>query len=159
MSYQRIAFWRLAFDWPPIPSSFAATFGSLTSIGGAGMVGRGTLTFTTLFPQSSTSNPVPTAKVLQGGIVGAAYTETISAQGGTAPYTFAVTVGSLPDGMTLALDSVDGLWKITGTPTTAATSDFTIQATDANSAVGSTDFKIGVTAPVSAGAAAYGWVA
>lgn len=155
MSYQRIAFWRLAFDWPPIPSSFAATFGSLTSIGGAGMVGRGTLTFTTLFPQSSTSNPVPVAKILQGGVVGIAYSETISAQGGTAPYTFAVSAGALPAGMTL--NGTTGI--ISGTPTTVGTYDFTIQATDANAAVGSTDFEIGVTAPVSAGAAAYGWVA
>lgn len=109
------------------------------------------------FAQSSggSGGPVPTAKVLQGGIVGAAYTETISVQGGTAPYTFAVSAGSLPAG--LSLNGTTGI--ISGAPTTVGTYDFTIQATDANAAAGSTDFEIGVTAPVSAGAAAYGWVA
>lgn len=104
---------------------------------------------------SVAASVVPTAKVLQGGIVGAAYSETISAQGGTAPYTFAVSAGSLPGG--LSLNGATGV--ISGTPTTVETSDFTVQATDANSAVGSTDFEIGITTPASAGAAAYGWVA
>lgn len=102
----------------------------------------------------SAGGPVPTAKVLQGGIVGTAYSETISAQGGTGPYTFAVSVGSLPAG--LSLNGATGI--ISGTPTTVETSDFTIQVTDANSAVGSTDFEITVTAPVAGGATAYGWV-
>lgn len=105
-------------------------------------------------PIAGGSGPVPAAKVLQGATVGTAYSETIAAQGGTAPYTFAVTVGSLPSGLTL--DGTTGI--ISGTPTTVQTADFTVQATDANSAVGSTDFEIGVTAPVATGAADYGWV-
>lgn len=88
-------------------------------------------------PIAGGSGPVPTAKKLQGGIVGATYSETISAQGGIA---FAVTVGSLPDG--LSLDSATGV--ISGTPTTVETSDFTIEATDASGATDSTDFEISI---------------
>ncbi len=42
-----------------------------------------------------TPSSVPTATV------GLAYNQTISASGGTAPYSYAVTAGSLPAGLTL----------------------------------------------------------
>src|ERR1039458_1221903 len=45
--------------------------------------------------------PVPVAQQLKGGTIGIAYSETISAQGGTSPYTFALTSGSLPTGTSL----------------------------------------------------------
>ena len=59
------------------------------------------------------------------GTVGAPYSQTITAAGGTSPYTFAITSGSLPAGLTLSSGGV-----LSGTPTTAAVSNFTIQATD-----------------------------
>ena len=64
---------------------------------------------------------------LPNGTQGVAYSQTISASGGTGPYTFAVSVGSLPTG--LSLNPSTGV--ISGTPTTGNTSyDFTIEATD-----------------------------
>lgn len=147
----------LSFDWIQIPSSFDFTIGGQELIGGVGALGRAAVFDMAALsgPFDTSGGPVPVAKVLQGGIVGTAYSETISAQGGTAPYTFAVSLGSLPAG--LNLNTATGV--ISGTPTTVQTADFTIQATDANSAVGSTDFEIAVTAPVSGGASNYGWVA
>ena len=70
---------------------------------------------------------------LPDGEVGIAYNETITATGGTAPHTFAVSAGSLPPG--LVLNGVTG--DITGVPTTAGTFDFSITATDANGCEGS----------------------
>ena len=57
-----------------------------------------------------------------------AYSQKLTASGGTAPYTFSVTSGSLPSG--LALSSSGAL---SGTPSAAGTSSFTVQATDSSS--------------------------
>lgn len=93
--------------------------------------------------------PVPVAGIINGGTVGVAYSETISAQGGTAPYTFAVISGSLPASLTL--NSATGV--ISGTPTIATTSSFTIRATDANGNTGQTNFQITIAAPSVGGGA------
>ena len=147
-----------SLSYAPIPSTSVMTIGSATATSLSGIVGWKYLML--VMPVTSpaggapTSSPVPTAKVLKGAVVGTAYSETITAQGGTAPYTFAVAAGSLPSG--LSLNAATGV--ISGTPTTVQTADFTIQATDSTSEVGTTDFEIGVTAPVAGGAVAYGWV-
>lgn len=57
---------------------------------------------------------------------GAAYDEPLLAEGGTAPYTFSVAAGALPDGLTLAGGFV------TGTPTRAGAYSFSLVATDAS---------------------------
>lgn len=63
---------------------------------------------------------------LPNGKVGASYSQTISASGGSGVYSYAVTGGTLPPG--LALNSATG--ALTGTPTTAGGSTFIITATD-----------------------------
>jgi len=60
------------------------------------------------------------------GQVNVPYSSALSATGGVPPYTFAITVGSLPDGLTLTPDT----GAIAGTPTTAGTFNFTAQVTD-----------------------------
>jgi hypothetical protein len=54
------------------------------------------------------------------------YTTTLSASGGTAPYTWSIPIGTLPSGM--ALNSSTGV--ISGTTTATTESSFTIQVTD-----------------------------
>jgi hypothetical protein len=82
---------------------------------------------------------------LPNGVIGTAYNQTITATGGVAPYTFAVTVGALPTG--LILDPTSGV--ISGTPTTAGQFDFTITATDANGCPGLRAYSIVIpVAPV-----------
>jgi glucose/arabinose dehydrogenase len=79
---------------------------------------------------------------LPDGVVNSPYTQTIVASGGSAPYTYAVSSGALPDG--LSLDSGTGV--ISGTPTAAGSFDFTIMATDSNSCTGSRNYTININA-------------
>ena len=67
---------------------------------------------------------------LPHGTVGVAYSRTITASGGTGPYTFTVTAGSLPPG----LSTITSGGLISGTPTTAGTFTFTVTATDTTTA-------------------------
>jgi titin len=71
--------------------------------------------------------PSITSPVLPGGEVGAPYNETPAVAYGTAPYTWSVTGGSLPAGLTL--DAFTG--AISGTPTASGTATFTLVVTDA----------------------------
>jgi hypothetical protein len=57
---------------------------------------------------------------------GASYRETMAANGGTAPYSFTVTSGSLPAGLALSSSGV-----LSGSLTTPDTYHFTVTATDA----------------------------
>src|SRR5262249_48817125 len=78
---------------------------------------------------SMTINPATLAistNSLPVGMVGTAYSQTLTATGGTAPYTWAITSGTLPAG--LAWAPTTGL--ISGTATTAGTFNFTVQVTD-----------------------------
>lgn len=72
---------------------------------------------------------ITTASPLPGGVVNVPYSVTFSATGGTTPYTWSLEAGSsLPGGLSLSPDG-----QITGTPTTAAVSSFTIKLTDNDS--------------------------
>jgi hypothetical protein len=79
---------------------------------------------------------------LPNGAVGTAYSQTVSGSGGTAPYTFTISSGSLPTG--LILNGVTG--AITGTPGAAGTFTFTITATDAVGCTGSRLYTITIAA-------------
>ncbi|TLY31019.1 MAG: T9SS type A sorting domain-containing protein, partial [Ignavibacteria bacterium] len=80
---------------------------------------------------------------LPAGVTGVPYDQSVTASGGTSPYTYAVTSGSLPPGLSLKADS----GKIRGTPTAAGTSTFVITATDAQGCKGSRSYTISVTCP------------
>jgi predicted hotdog family 3-hydroxylacyl-ACP dehydratase len=69
---------------------------------------------------------------LPSGTVGVAYSQTIVSSGGTAPYTYSVSAGALPTGLSLNTSS----GAITGAPTTATTYNFTIRATDSSTGTG-----------------------
>ena len=145
--------------WPQIPSTVTLTIGSLTGMGGSGIIGHGGAGSLQAMagPGSLPGDnaPVPVAVSLQGGVTGVAYYELIGVQGGTAPYSFAVTSGSLPAGLTLG--SATG--AISGTPTAAGTSDFTITVTDLNALTGSQPFSIVIAAPAASGGGSYVFIA
>lgn len=64
---------------------------------------------------------------LPDGTVAVAYAQSLTASGGTAPYSFALTAGALPSGMTLSPSGV-----LAGTPTSGGSFNFTVTATDAS---------------------------
>ncbi|WP_425510807.1 putative Ig domain-containing protein [Xanthomonas hortorum] len=65
---------------------------------------------------------------LPAATAGSAYSQSLTASGGTAPYSFAVTAGALPAGLTLSAAGV-----LSGTPTASGTFNFTATATDSGS--------------------------
>jgi subtilisin-like proprotein convertase family protein len=83
-----------------------------------------------------------TPATLPTGTVNADYgTQTGGASGGAAPYTFAITAGSLPDGLSFQ-DNGDDTWQITGTPTVSGDFDFTVTATDVHGCHGSQAYSV-----------------
>ncbi len=98
---------------------------------------RGTAAGTTTSTCSIVIAPAPPTLTCPTatGTVGTAYSSALVAAGGVSPYTFSITAGSLPAGLTL--NSTTG--AITGTPTTAGTFNFTAQVVDSrNTAAGTT---------------------
>ncbi|MGR4042715.1 tandem-95 repeat protein [Pseudomonas sp. 910_21] len=79
-----------------------------------------------------------TPTTLPNGTQGTAYSQTLTASGGTAPYSFAISAGSLPAGLSLNT----GTGVISGTPSASGTFNLTVNATDANSATGSRAYSI-----------------
>jgi len=79
-----------------------------------------------------------TTTTLPAATSGQSYTATLQATGGIAPYTYAVTTGTLPAGLTLASNgTISGM-------TTGAAGQFplTIRATDANGATATTSLTL-----------------
>jgi uncharacterized protein YhjY with autotransporter beta-barrel domain len=76
---------------------------------------------------------------LPNGTQNAAYSQTVTASGGTGPYTFAVTSGALPAGL-----SLDSAGNLTGTPTGSGPSTFTVTATDSASNTGSRSYTVNI---------------
>lgn len=70
---------------------------------------------------------IAVSNYLPDGEVGISYFAFFSATGGVAPYTFAVTSGSLPTSTSLSSGG-----SVTGTPSVAGTYNFTVTATDDN---------------------------
>jgi uncharacterized protein (TIGR03437 family) len=79
---------------------------------------------------------------LPDGPVNTAYNRTLTASGGTGPYSFAVTTGTLPNGLTLS-----SAGAISGTPTRSGSFSFTVRATDANGCAGTKSYTLAITCP------------
>ncbi len=97
-------------------------------------------TFTLLVNGPLTTTQVVPSTVAQIGNAVTAFTP-VTAGGGTAPYSFAITSGTLPAGM--SINSSTG--AVSGTPTTMlATTTFTVTVTDATLTTSSKTFDLTV---------------
>lgn len=72
--------------------------------------------------------------------VNTTYNQTLTASGGTPPYTFTVISGSLPTGLSLSPNGV-----LTGTPTVTNIFNFTIQVSDANNCMATRNYVISIS--------------
>ncbi|TCQ70237.1 putative Ig domain-containing protein, partial [Ochrobactrum sp. BH3] len=94
---------------------------------------------------SVTIAEAPTIKIGPQNIpdtkVGKSYDLQFAAEGGTGPYTYKVSTGTLPTGLTLSTDG-----KLTGTTTEAKTFNFTVEAKDAEGYLGPRSSTIVVAA-------------
>src|SRR4029450_1319769 len=79
---------------------------------------------------------------LFAGFVGVPYHRTIQANGGSPPFSFSLTSGSLPPGLTLSSGGV-----VSGTPTTAGSFMFRVTAVDSNQCIGSRTYTLTVSCP------------
>lgn len=89
------------------------------------------------------ANPVVVTSGNFSGDVLVAFSQTLTATGGTPPYTWSIASGTLPGG--LQLNSTTGV--ISGAPSPGGTSQVTVTATDANSLTGSKTITITINAP------------
>jgi hypothetical protein len=94
------------------------------------------------------SAPIVTTASLPNATAGSSYSQTPTASGGTGTYTWAVTSGSLPTG--LSLNATTG--RISGTPASAGTSTFTLTATDTTPKSGGKSFTLTVDPAAGGGA-------
>ncbi|MBL8232657.1 MAG: putative Ig domain-containing protein, partial [Bryobacterales bacterium] len=85
---------------------------------------------------------ITTASPLPAGTAGVAYVQTVSATGGLAPYTFSLTTGALPTGLTLNSQGI-----LAGTPTAAGSFNFTVQVSDANRGTATANMALTVRLP------------
>jgi hypothetical protein len=86
---------------------------------------------------------ITTAPTLSSGTLGVVYgTVTLAAAGGTPPYIWSITTGSLPAGLSLS----GGTGAIGGTPTASGTPKFTVQVSDAKGVIATKQFSITIAA-------------
>lgn len=145
------------------PYSFAVTSGTLPAgltLTSAGVLsgnpttanGAGTsLTITATDANGCSGNRPLTLKICpvinvgaitSTGTVGTAFSQTITASGGTAPYTYTLTSGALPGGLSLTTAGV-----LSGTPNVEISSTVTVTATDANGCTGTRNYTLAMSCP------------
>ena len=87
---------------------------------------------------------IVTAPTLPNGAIGSAYSQTLTAAGGTPAYTWSITSGGLPGGMALSASGA-----ISGTPTASGSFSFTVQVKDSANATATKTFTLAVASTLS----------
>lgn len=124
---------------PTVPGSYPVTITATdTALTGAGAPFSVAQNYTI---EVAAPTIVLAPATLPGPVAGEAYSQTITASGGVAPYSFAVTGGALPSGLTLSPGGV-----LSGTTTLVGSFSVTITATDANGQTSARSFALSVTA-------------
>jgi hypothetical protein len=124
------------------PATATSDSGELFTVTVSNSAGRATSTAATLTVNSVASALQITTTQLPGGTLGGTFTSTLSATGGTRPYIWSLLNGALPQGLTLSSSGV-----ISGTPTVAGSSPFTVAVKDSTGASASANLSINVVTP------------
>lgn len=132
-----------------VPNTLIAAAGSATiAVYIAGRTGgtSGSVAFTisaaTTTTTTTTTSPLAIASTsVPAGTTGTAYSATLTATGGTSPYTWSVSSGTLPTGLTLS-----SAGAISGTPTTSGSASFTAQVKDSASNVQTYTYSASIAA-------------
>ncbi len=133
-------------------TTFVSSSQLTAAIPAADIATVGTASITVLNPGPSTSNAltftisgpgltITTNSPLPQGTVGTSYSQTIAASGGTAPYTWSLSSGSLPTGLTLNA----GTGTISGTPSAVGNTTFTVRVSDSASASVTKQFQLSIS--------------
>ena len=134
-----------AGEYDPASGLLTVTDAADASVGIASATQPGTAIWTVNFSADPDGPPQVAAPGDKSAEVGTAITPfTVSAAGGTTPYTWSAT--GLPAG--LSVDPASG--EVSGTPTAAGAPTVTVTATDANSRTGSATFTFTVVAVLTA---------
>jgi hypothetical protein len=83
-----------------------------------------------------------TTTSLASGVIGDGYSQTLQASGGTPSYSWSISAGTLPAGLTLNPST----GSISGTPSATGTSDFTVKVTDSTAETATASLSIAVNA-------------
>jgi large repetitive protein len=128
---------------PTRSGSFPISVTVTDSTGGTAATVTNNYTLTIAVPTLALT---PAAGALPGGTGGTAYTQTFTASGGIAPYTYALASGALPAGLTF--NAAAG--TLSGTPTVAGNFSFSVRATDSTSGTAATvtnAYTLAISAP------------
>jgi hypothetical protein len=146
--YYAEAFAQISNDghWALFSSYWDGTLGSDTAFGCSTRID----TFIVdLFSAGSGGGSPPlaiTTTTLPDATQGAAYSATLTATGGVMPYTWSVTSGSLPAGLTLSSSGA-----ISGTASATGTSNFTVSVLSSDSQTASATLSLTVNADATSG--------
>lgn len=102
----------------------------------------------TVYLSGNGINTVPlniTTTSLPDASLGGSYSQKVSAIGGIIPYTWTISSGSLPPGLSAAPTSATTEYVISGTPTAAGSYPFTVQVTDKEGTPATANLTINVS--------------
>ncbi|MDB6076053.1 MAG: hypothetical protein JWO89_3693, partial [Verrucomicrobiaceae bacterium] len=119
----------------PTSNSSATFTARATDVNGC----KGNMTYTVL---SSCPTETVTPATLTGAVVGTVYSAVLSASGGASPYTWTLSSGTLPAGLTLGSGGA-----LSGTPTSTFSQTFTVKATDTNGCIGTKSYTLAPVCP------------
>lgn len=118
-----------------LPGATASKVATVTAY----QVGGGTSEFSACQPIKDCPVITVSPTTLPVATQGSPYSQSLTAAGGAGSYTFAITSGSLPPGLTLSSSGV-----LSGTPLVGGNFTFTATATDANGCKGARDYTLSV---------------
>ena len=121
--------------------------GQITAVTSSGRAGAATIQVTTPGGLAVLESGFTFVEVTVPGLtaqarIGQAYDQRFTATGGRGPYSYAVTAGRLPAGLSLGTDG-----RVSGTPTEAGAFTFTVTGTDTDGVTGSVMQSLTVEAP------------